>query len=49
MMPGDTVYRAGRPQHPNLALLGPNAYDGQPFNSDFRGFIFDDQEPFFLE
>ena len=35
MMPGDTVYRAGRPQHPNLALLGPNAYDGQPFNSDF--------------
>ncbi len=35
MMPGDTVYRAGRPQHPNLALLGPNAYDGQPFTSDF--------------
>jgi ectoine hydroxylase-related dioxygenase (phytanoyl-CoA dioxygenase family) len=35
MMPGDTVYRAGRPQHPNLALLGPNAYDGQPFNTDF--------------
>jgi ectoine hydroxylase-related dioxygenase (phytanoyl-CoA dioxygenase family) len=35
MMPGDTVYRAGRPQHPNLALLGPNAYDGMPFDSDF--------------
>jgi ectoine hydroxylase-related dioxygenase (phytanoyl-CoA dioxygenase family) len=35
MMPGDTVYRAGRPQHPNLALLGPNAYDGQAFDSDF--------------
>jgi ectoine hydroxylase-related dioxygenase (phytanoyl-CoA dioxygenase family) len=35
MMPGDTYYRAGYPQHPNLALLGPNAYDGQPFNSDF--------------
>jgi hypothetical protein len=35
MMPGDTVYRAGRPQHPNLALLGPNAYDGQSFASDF--------------
>src|SRR5260370_22966772 len=35
MMPGDTVYKAGRPQHPNLALLGPNAYDRQPFNSDF--------------
>jgi ectoine hydroxylase-related dioxygenase (phytanoyl-CoA dioxygenase family) len=35
MMPGDTVYRAGRPQHPNLALLGPNSYDGQAFNSDF--------------
>ena len=35
MMPGDTVYRAGRPLHPNLALLGPNAYDGQSFESDF--------------
>jgi phytanoyl-CoA dioxygenase PhyH len=35
MMPGDTVYRAGRSLHPNLALLGPNAYDGQSFASDF--------------
>ena len=35
MMPGDTVYRAGQPLHPNLALLGPNYYDGQPFTSDF--------------
>jgi len=26
---------AGRPVHPNLALLGPNYYDGQPFDSDF--------------
>jgi len=31
MMPGDTVYRSGRPSHPNLVFLGPNAYDGQPF------------------
>jgi ectoine hydroxylase-related dioxygenase (phytanoyl-CoA dioxygenase family) len=35
MMPGDTVYRAGRQWHPNLTLLGPNAYDGQPFAGDF--------------
>jgi ectoine hydroxylase-related dioxygenase (phytanoyl-CoA dioxygenase family) len=35
MMPGDTVYRAGRPLHGNCALLGPNAYDGQPFDRDF--------------
>jgi hypothetical protein len=35
MMPGDTCYRAGQNLHPNLALLGPNYYDGQPFNSDF--------------
>ena len=35
MMPGDTVYRAGYPPHANLALLGPNYYDGQPFDSDF--------------
>lgn len=31
MMPGDTVYRAGRQWHPNLVFFGPNAYDGQPF------------------
>ena len=35
MMPGDTVYRAGQQWHPNLVFLGPNAYDGQPFNADF--------------
>jgi hypothetical protein len=35
MMPGDTHFVAGKPQHPNLALLGPNYYDGQPFDSDF--------------
>jgi len=35
MMPGDTVFKAGQPPHPNLTFLGPNAYDGQPFNSDF--------------
>ena len=35
MMPGDTTYRAGRQWHPNLVFLGPNAYDGQPFNGDF--------------
>jgi len=44
MMPGDTVYRAGRPQHPNLALLGPNAYDGQPFNSDFFPLMWSEQQ-----
>jgi hypothetical protein len=35
MMPGDTVYRAGRQWHPNLVFLGPNAYDGQPFSGDY--------------
>ena len=35
MMPADTVYRAGRQLHPNLLFLGPNAYDGQPFNQDY--------------
>ena len=35
MMPGDTVYRAGQQWHPNLTLLGPSAYDGQPFAGDF--------------
>ena len=35
MMPGDTVYRAGQNLHPNLALLGPDAYDGQSFASVF--------------
>ena len=35
MMPGDTYFKAGQPPHPNLTFLGPNAYDGQPFNSDF--------------
>jgi hypothetical protein len=35
MMPGDTVYRAGRQWHPNLVFLGPNAYDGQPFSRDY--------------
>jgi ectoine hydroxylase-related dioxygenase (phytanoyl-CoA dioxygenase family) len=31
MMPGDTVYRAGRRRHPNDVFLGPNAHEGQPF------------------
>ena len=35
MMPGDTVFRAGRQWHPNLTFLGPNAYDGQPFDGDY--------------
>jgi ectoine hydroxylase-related dioxygenase (phytanoyl-CoA dioxygenase family) len=35
MMPGDTVYRAGQNLHPNLAFLGPDAYDGQSFASAF--------------
>lgn len=35
MMPGDTCYRAGQSLHPNLALLGPNYYDGQRFDNDF--------------
>jgi ectoine hydroxylase-related dioxygenase (phytanoyl-CoA dioxygenase family) len=35
MMPGDTVYRAGRQWHPNLVFLGPNAKDGQPFTGDY--------------
>jgi ectoine hydroxylase-related dioxygenase (phytanoyl-CoA dioxygenase family) len=35
MMPGDTVYRAGRQWHPNLVFLGPNARDGQPFAGDY--------------
>jgi hypothetical protein len=35
MMPGDTHYVAGKPPHPNLAMLGPNYYDGQPFNTPF--------------
>jgi ectoine hydroxylase-related dioxygenase (phytanoyl-CoA dioxygenase family) len=35
MMPGDTYYRAGHSPHPNLAMLGPNYYDGQKFDSDF--------------
>jgi hypothetical protein len=35
MMPGDTVYHAGQNPHPNLAFLGPNAYDGQSFESEF--------------
>lgn len=35
MMPGDTVYRAGRQWHPNLVFLGPRAYDGQPFVGDY--------------
>lgn len=35
MMPGDTVYRAGRQWHPNLVFLGPNARDGQPFNQEY--------------
>jgi ectoine hydroxylase-related dioxygenase (phytanoyl-CoA dioxygenase family) len=43
MMPGDTVYKAGRPQHPNLALLGPNAYDGQSFASDFFPLMWPEQ------
>lgn len=34
MMPGVTVYRAGRAFHGRLSLLGPNAHDGQPLNSD---------------
>jgi hypothetical protein len=35
MMPGDTYFRAGYPPHPNCAMLGPNYYDGQPFNTPF--------------
>ncbi len=35
MMPGDTVYRAGKQWHPNLVFLGPNAQDGQPFSGDY--------------
>lgn len=35
MMPGDTVYRAHRQGHPNLVLLGPSAYDGQPFTGTY--------------
>ncbi len=35
LMPGDTVYRAGRQPHPNLVFLGPRAYDGQPYIGDF--------------
>ncbi|MCU0491384.1 MAG: phytanoyl-CoA dioxygenase family protein [Chloroflexaceae bacterium] len=35
LMPGDTTFRAGRPWHPNNTLLGPNAYDGQPYSGDF--------------
>lgn len=35
MMPGDTTFRAGQMPHPNLTLLGPNAYDGQPFTGDY--------------
>ncbi len=35
MMPGDTVYRAGKQWHPNLVFLGPNAQDGQPFTGDY--------------
>ena len=35
MMPGDTVYQAGRQWHPNLVFLGPNATDGQPFIGDY--------------
>lgn len=35
MMPGDTYYRAGHSLHPNLAMLGPNYYDGQKFDTDF--------------
>jgi ectoine hydroxylase-related dioxygenase (phytanoyl-CoA dioxygenase family) len=35
MMPGDTVYRAGRQHHPNVVLLGPNAQDGAPFEGDY--------------
>lgn len=35
MMPGDTVYRAGRQRHPNEVFLGPNAKDGDPFIGDY--------------
>lgn len=35
MMPGDTVYVAGRQWHPNLVFLGPKAVDGQPFIGDY--------------
>lgn len=35
MMPGDTVYKAGRQWHPNLTLMGPDASDGDPFVGDF--------------
>lgn len=36
LMPGNTVYAVtGNQYHPNLTLLGPNAYDGQPFMGDY--------------
>ena len=36
MFPGGTAYRpAGNQWHPNVVFLGPNAYDGQPFQGDF--------------
>jgi hypothetical protein len=35
MMPGDTVYRAGRQWHPNVVFLGPDAYDGQLFDGPY--------------
>jgi ectoine hydroxylase-related dioxygenase (phytanoyl-CoA dioxygenase family) len=35
LMPGDTVYRAGRQWHQNTVFLGPDAYDGQPFTGPY--------------
>lgn len=35
MMPGDTCYRAGQQQHPNLVFLGPQARDGQSFDGPY--------------
>ncbi|NIK21683.1 phytanoyl-CoA dioxygenase family protein [Paenibacillus lupini] len=35
LMPGDTVYKAGRGRHDNVRLLGPRPYDGQPFDNEY--------------
>lgn len=36
MFPGGTVYRKAANQwHPNVVFLGPNVYDGQPFQGDY--------------
>jgi len=40
LMPKDTAYRPGVQYHPNIRLLGPRPYAGQPFNNEYFPIVY---------